>query len=129
MSNPQLATINSLGLTNPIAVAWELVPFSFAVDWFLPVGNTLSALTAGQGLTWLGGYITKRVYRAVSIRHKTGPITAWVTCTDPGHYRERGFEFQTIALTGFPYARFYVDETPYSTPRAVNALALVRQLT
>jgi hypothetical protein len=45
-----------------------------------------------------------------------------------GDYREAGFGFQRIALTGFPYARFYADLTPYSTPRALNALALVRQI-
>lgn len=33
----------SLGLTNPAAIAWELVPYSFVVDWFLPIGSYLSA--------------------------------------------------------------------------------------
>lgn len=33
----------NLGLTDPALVAWELVPFSFVVDWFLPVGKYLEA--------------------------------------------------------------------------------------
>lgn len=33
----------SLGLTNPAAIAWEVVPYSFVVDWFLPVGSYLEA--------------------------------------------------------------------------------------
>lgn len=33
----------ALGLTSPELVAWELVPFSFVVDWFIPVGNYLQA--------------------------------------------------------------------------------------
>lgn len=32
-----------LGLTDPLTIAWELVPFSFAVDWILPIGDTIQA--------------------------------------------------------------------------------------
>jgi hypothetical protein len=28
---------------NPIATAWELVPFSFVIDWFLQVGNAINS--------------------------------------------------------------------------------------
>jgi hypothetical protein len=41
---------NELGLINPVAIAWELVPFSFVVDWFLPIGNYLQSLTDFVGL-------------------------------------------------------------------------------
>lgn len=37
-SIPQL-----LGLTNPELVAWELVPYSFVADWFIPIGDWLQA--------------------------------------------------------------------------------------
>lgn len=30
---------------NPVTTAWELVPLSFVVDWFLNIGDLLSALT------------------------------------------------------------------------------------
>jgi hypothetical protein len=129
MTNPQLVLISETGLTNPVSVAWELVPFSFVVDWFVPVGNTLSALSAPFGLSWHGGYISKTIHKAVSIRHKTGYITPWVDCLHPGSYKERMSEFQRIALTGFPYPQFYADESPFSSPRVANALALVRTLT
>lgn len=32
-----------LGLMDPELIAWELTPFSFVVDWFLPVGDYLAA--------------------------------------------------------------------------------------
>lgn len=35
-----------LGLTDPVSVAWELVPFSFVVDWFAPIGRLTSAIAA-----------------------------------------------------------------------------------
>lgn len=32
-----------LGLLNPASVAWELMPWSFVIDWFIPVGQYLDA--------------------------------------------------------------------------------------
>jgi hypothetical protein len=48
--NQNLTVLQQLGLTNPLLVAWELVPFSFVFDWFISVGDYLTALTALQGL-------------------------------------------------------------------------------
>lgn len=33
----------ALGLMDPELVAWEVLPFSFVADWFIPVGNWLQA--------------------------------------------------------------------------------------
>lgn len=38
------------GLINPLQIAWEVTPWSFVVDWFLPFGSYLEALTAEVGL-------------------------------------------------------------------------------
>lgn len=37
-----LSLMQSLDLVNPAAVIWENVPFSFVVDWFIPIGSYLS---------------------------------------------------------------------------------------
>lgn len=47
-----------LGLIDPLSVAWELVPFSFVVDWFLPVGSFLENLAV---LPYLQGTVVKGV--------------------------------------------------------------------
>jgi hypothetical protein len=52
--------IASLGLTNPLLIAWELVPFSFVVDWVLPIGDWLNTLDATLGYTFLSGSYTER---------------------------------------------------------------------
>lgn len=39
------------GLTDPASVAWEVVPYSFVVDWFIPIGNYLAARGLSQSLT------------------------------------------------------------------------------
>nr|QDH89876.1 MAG: hypothetical protein H1Bulk30641_000003 [Leviviridae sp.] len=129
ISDNSLRLISKFGLTNPAAVAWELVPFSFVVDWFIPVGNTLQAMTAAQGLTFVGGWTNQLILEEVNIKHKFGYMTPWTDCVDAGHYQERSVGFRRDVHSDFPGTKFYADLTPYSSPRALNALALVRQLT
>jgi hypothetical protein len=38
------ATINVIGV-NPLITGWEVIPFSFVVDWFINVGQALGALS------------------------------------------------------------------------------------
>lgn len=35
------AMCSALGLMNPLAIIWEAIPFSFAVDWFIHLGSFL----------------------------------------------------------------------------------------
>jgi len=50
VKNPGLFLANQLGLINPAVVAWDAVPFSFVVDWFLPVNKFLNSLTNDFGI-------------------------------------------------------------------------------
>lgn len=58
VSNPNALLANRLGLLNPVSVAWELVPFSFLIDWFVPVGNYLDSFTDFVGLEMSEQYTT-----------------------------------------------------------------------
>lgn len=51
VTNTELQTLSKLGLDNPALLAWELVPFSFVVDWFFKVGDMLEASSAFRGVT------------------------------------------------------------------------------
>lgn len=42
-----------LGLTNPVSLAWELMPYSFVVNWFVDIGSFLSQFDAFSGLRLL----------------------------------------------------------------------------
>lgn len=48
--NPNLRRATLLGLTNPASVAWELIPFSFLIDWFIPVSKFLDSWSDLFGL-------------------------------------------------------------------------------
>lgn len=45
-----LERLNDFGLFDIPEATWELVPFSFIVDWFVPVGDWLKALTPKIGV-------------------------------------------------------------------------------
>jgi hypothetical protein len=51
-------TLHQWGLDNPLLIAWELVPFSFVIDWFVNVGDVLSSLTDFAGMTLVDQYRT-----------------------------------------------------------------------
>ena len=38
------------GLTNPASVAWELLPWSFVIDWFIPIGQWLEDRSLANAL-------------------------------------------------------------------------------
>lgn len=122
--------LNNAGLINPLAIGWELLPWSFLIDWFAPVGQTLEAVTAGVGLTDLGGQTTIHSVTEVNTTAVPGKyINSREYIQDAGHLQDSSFDFKRWAHTSWPRPQVFVDTTPFSTPRAVNALALVRQIT
>lgn len=56
--NPSLHLATSLGLTNPVATAWEVVPFSFLVDWFIPISQFLNQYTDFYGIKMIDAFTT-----------------------------------------------------------------------
>nr|APG77177.1 hypothetical protein [Shahe levi-like virus 2] len=69
VKDPFKQFIASIGLTNPLGVAWELVPYSFVVDWCLPIGSYLEALHYTDGLEFVDGVETTRLDARMSIHH------------------------------------------------------------
>lgn len=64
VTNPNLLLANQLGLLNPAAVVWDLVPFSFVVDWFLPVGKFIRTFNDQAGLELQGQCTTFKAWVA-----------------------------------------------------------------
>lgn len=59
----QVDNRNTFGLSLhdiPIA-AWELIPYSFVVDWFLNTGSYISAITPRIGVKVLGSWTTTQI--------------------------------------------------------------------
>jgi len=52
VTNPNTLLLNQLGLANPAAVAWEMTPWSFVVDYFVNVSSFISSFTDRLGMSW-----------------------------------------------------------------------------
>lgn len=122
-----VASAAQFGLTNPALVAWEVIPFSFVVDWFLPVGDYLEGLTALHGLKLTETSLT--VHRMVK---GTSTFTPGPASVRSNFYRRRGHTTydqylieRTLGLPSLPLPKL---ESPFSVLRGLNAIALLRQL-
>lgn len=115
----------SFGLLNPASVAWELVPLSFVVDWFLPIGRYLEGLDVPMRFQHLGG--------TLGYRRETQ------TLYDNWHYygqASAGQTYKTVhtvvsrtPLTSHPTVGLdsIVFEPKLGAPRIASAMALLRQ--
>lgn len=70
-TNAFFHNLSSLGVVNPLAVAWEVVPYSFLVDWVMPIGDWLNSLDATVGLEFLSGSSTQR--QEVKVKEQSEP--------------------------------------------------------
>jgi hypothetical protein len=51
INNSTLHSLDQFGVLNPLSIAWELVPFSFVVDWYANVGEVLSSYSDFAGMS------------------------------------------------------------------------------
>lgn len=58
ITSPNVALAGQLGLLNPAALLWEIVPFSFVLDWFVNVGDWLQGFSDFAGMTLQRAYTT-----------------------------------------------------------------------
>lgn len=69
VTNLNLALLNQLGLLNPASIAWDAVPYSFVLNWFLPVGQMLNSLTDFIGFEAQNAY-----YTAFTVKEASGMV-------------------------------------------------------
>ena len=123
VSQPTLYQLNQWGLTNPALVAWELIPFSFVVDWFLPIGSFLEGLTATLGTTFVAGFEDRIVRTDFSVAGRWGIVLSGT----PMSARCRQFSFERRLKLSFEPPGFTLG-TGLNFTRAANALALIQLL-
>lgn len=120
-----------LGISNPYHLAWELVPFSFVVDWFVPIGAYLESIDALSGVTFVNGTRSasfKADNRFIgSGRQNNGANGNW---TYSG-YGSGSYEWNDVTrqpILGFPPNHAPQLENPYSLTRTLNAISLLKLL-
>jgi hypothetical protein len=140
LQNNQLNTFIQLGIDNPMEVAWEIVPFSFVADWFLPVGEYLKNLTATNGLVFHAGYISKRRVANCSLNvianGKMKVVSGYIQVgptSGSGSATREILEISRNRLTEFPGPVFpgfrdFRDTKDGGVSRATSAIALLQSL-
>jgi len=121
----------SLGLVDPVQIAWEVVPYSFVVDWFLPIGTYLSAWQMIPKLKGRFIYTQRIGHKSMSLRCTLkSPIVGenWRY----GSATERFEMFRTSRTVSnslsVPFPTFNSPPKALSPRRIYNAVALIHQL-
>lgn len=118
------------GILDPLSVGWELLPYSFVADWFLPIGSYLAARGLAQSVS--GTFITTKRFRS----RYTGPLKyqnaptgrQWTIYgqTAREYLREQWSLDRSISTTlSVPLPSFKPLEKVASWQHAANAVALV----
>lgn len=122
-----LADLSRLGLLNPLEVAWDLVPYSFVIDWFVPVSGYIQAFTADAGLSFLGGSITESCVTEVLATYKPQMHPDYERSGEGTAYNRR-FSFNRGVYNtppGLPNPLYSISY-PKSMTQALQALSLLR---
>lgn len=119
-------TAQEVGLLNPAGIIWESIPYSFLVDWVVPVGNVLDAMTATCGLDFVGGY---RSRYAEGTRNEVFARTrySWDHWHVQGTLKVNRKGFIRDPYLDFPKPMLYV-KSPFSDAHSLNAVALIGSL-
>jgi hypothetical protein len=133
LNSPGLAEVSSLGLLNPAEIVWECLPYSFVVDWIVPIGPWMSSLTADAGYTFQGGSCSRKSelnggkLRAMYLENVRTP-TSSVAVTGSGPSLTGGaFDFARTCYTSSPVPGVYI-KNPLSALHVANATALLLQV-
>jgi hypothetical protein len=130
VSNPNLALANQMGLVNPIQVAWDVIPLSFLVNWFVPVSAFLGSYSSMWGWDLSNLCISY-------LSSGTGVETSSSAVFDGPDYNYRvdsaGYVFQRVPLSSLPipslYSRVQLPHGHLLGKAASSVALLVQQLT
>lgn len=120
----QLSAGRSLGLTDPLSVAWEIIPYSFVVDWFIPIGTYLENLNTIPKLS--GRFLTTKTRRFQGSALSVNPAYKWTT--KPTSFNSQFYLERRVSTSlSVPKPSFETFEDAMSPKRIWNAIALVTQ--
>lgn len=115
------------GFSQPAAIAWELIPFSFVVDWFYPIGNWLSASHAMDSNVI--SYFETR-FSTSKVNYESYHFISGSSLkgggSGPGGSQYKVFCDRKIGAVP-PMPTPSISKRPLSPARLANALALLNQ--
>lgn len=124
-----LMALSNTGLTNPLLLAWEVIPYSFVWDWIQPIGPYLQNLYRTQGFTFVKGSKTVLRTSLTQTYWKKGP---WgqggiYTLNLPVRTHTEYSKIRTV-LTSFPSPSFPSFQPLSHLAQIASGLSLLNQL-
>jgi len=116
--------LNQIGLLNPLSLAWEITPWSFVVDWLIPIGPLLNAYSAPVGLNFISGTTATKMSRVKSGEFHSGVPNGTYLKDIPTYFTVRDNGYDRITHTTWPHPMPYLNLNPLSGDRWLKALAL-----
>jgi hypothetical protein len=119
----------AFGLNKPFETAWELVPFSFVIDWFFNVGDTLASWTPEAGFRVLGSWVTVDdiVVRANTLASVTPKRSDWSQTINAGPFTRSEYK-RTVTRYAHPDRSLVPSlNVRLNASKLVDILALLRQ--
>jgi len=124
-SNTVLKSASEYGITNPALLAWELLPYSFVVDWVLPVGTYLENLNALSGLVVSASSVTVTNKFTLIYTDTASPVGYLKDYSFGAGSRTHQFT-QKVRTVGIPsYPPLPKIKNPISITHGLNAIALL----
>jgi hypothetical protein len=124
ITNPNLYLANKLGLVNPVSVAWEAIPFSFVLGWFVNVSDFLGSWSEQFGVEVIEPFYT------VHVQDRYGYESRYPNAPYPGGQVQRvdAIANSTVRTRGLPSVAL-VWRRPWtlSVRRGLAAVSLLIQ--
>lgn len=122
-------TLSRVGLENPFEIAWEMLPYSFVVDWFLPIGDWISTWDASLGMEFRSGSYSHLIKRE-DHRSFGGPTKQpWYFTHETGNFagRRRYVKLTREVYDGYPKGVTVLPsfKNPLSVGHVANGLSLL----
>lgn len=132
LASPLRSFLAQTGFTNPINLVWEILPFSFVVDWFLPIGPYLEAFHSFDGLEFLDGcqtlFTKGKTVSAIDIE-RFGVGNPAFFKVEHGKFEADWIRLDRVKLTEFPTPTFPSFKNGLaSVTHAANGIALLTSI-
>lgn len=126
VTDGQLATLASVGLLNPLSLAWELKKLSFVIDWAVGVGAWLGQLSASAGKSFSGG--SETVFTRITGHTQYSRVGGGSTIHNShGVSMYSNVAVQRTGLVTWPVASLPAIRDPISLFNLTTGIALLRQ--
>lgn len=128
MSNSNFSNnITAWTSLNPLLIAWELVPYSFVVDWFYDIGGymELQEFQLFANTRFRKGYVTKTIREDMSCRAFGGGTPYYSYAATGKRFR---YWIQRTVLTSYPSPTPPRVKCDLGANRLLSAAALLTQM-